>query len=154
MGDLNRMILPDILICLCLNLFQELFRHFAVHIQRDCLASYVKSHVVIAVFFVDQSADQVLTGVLLHQVKSALPVDLTVHFCSLRDRFPCPMPDFSVFFLYIGNFHLVHGSDVTWLSAPFRVKYSLIQKDLISFLHLSALQHFRLAGGLVRIFIK
>ena len=154
MSDLNRMILPYILICLRLDLFQHLFRHFAVHIQRDCLTSHVKSYVVITVFFMDQSADQMFAGVLLHQVKSALPVNPAGHFCPLLDRFPRPMPDFSVLFLYIHNFHPVHGSDVTWLSAPFRVKYSLIQKDLISFLHLSALQHFRLAGGLMGIFIK
>ena len=87
-------------------------------------------------------ADNMFSGMLLHQIKSSVPVNLSGNITACFNRFFCIMDDLSIFFMYFQNFHIIQRTKVTWLSAALRIKSGLIQNDLISFTSFSALENF------------
>ena len=60
----------------------------------------MESDIVVSVSFVYKSADNMFTGMLLHQVKSSVPVNLSGNITACFNRFFCIMDDLSIFFGY------------------------------------------------------
>ena len=103
---------------------------------------HMKAYIIISVSLMDQSAHHMLTGMLLHQIKSSCPIDASLYFCSGFHRLICIMKKFSLFFMHFLYFHIVEISGIAWLSTALRVKSALIQNDMKTFFCFSALQDF------------
>ena len=91
----------------------------------------MKSHIVISVLLMYKTAYHMLAGMLLHQIKTALPVDLPMNLTSFFQSLVYIMNQLSVFFLNILYFRLSKTSNITGLSAPFRIKSALVQNNRI-----------------------
>lgn len=81
---MRRKIGPDGLVRGALQLLQSLLIHLAVKIDRHEVRAEVEADVLIAEARVDEAGDEMLTGVLLHEVQPPRPVDLARHVCTDR----------------------------------------------------------------------
>ena len=140
--DLYRSIFPDFLVCLCLDLSKLCLGENAAQIHCDHITAHMESYIIISVCFMHQTADDMFTGMLLHQVKSSLPVDLSSYFTSDLQSHLCMMNNLAVFFLDICHCDLIQCSKITRLSTALRIKSGLIQNDLIALTGFSALENF------------
>ena len=113
----------------------------------------MKAYIIVSVSLVDQSAHHMLTGMLLHQIKSSCPIDASLYFCSDFHRLICIMKKFSLLFMHFLYFHIVEISGIAWLSTALRVKSALIQNDMKTFFCFSALQDFGCKFFFIYIFI-
>ena len=82
--DMRRKIGPDGLVRGTLQLLQGLLVHLAVKIDRHEVRAEVEADVLIAEARVDEAGDEMLAGVLLHEVQPPRPVDLARHVCTDR----------------------------------------------------------------------
>ena len=153
-ADLHPMILPYIPVGLQFQLLQILRRNLPVKIDDDHFRPHMKSHIIAAVFLMNHAADNMLPGMLLHQVKPPLPVDDPMHRRSLRKRRFHRMPDFSLLLLHIRHRNLIQRSQIAGLSSSLRVKYRPVQPNLIPFFCPAALQHRAVKLLLISISIK
>jgi len=87
----------------------------------------VEAHIVIAVAAVDKTADEMLAGMLLHEIKTALPVDHAVNRLTHGQRTFAAVQHFAVLFAYVDDFHPVQMAKIAGLTAAFRIKGGLIQ---------------------------
>ena len=76
---MRRKIGPDGLVRGALQLLQGLLVHLAVKIDRHEVRTEMEADVLIAKARVDEAGDEMLTGVLLHEVQPPRPVDLARH---------------------------------------------------------------------------
>ena len=76
---MRRKIGPDGLVRGALQLLQGLLVHLAVKIDRHEVRAEVEADILIAEARVDEAGDEMLTGVLLHEVQPPRPVDLARH---------------------------------------------------------------------------
>ena len=76
---MRRKIGPDGLVRGALQLLQGLLVHLAVKIDRHEVRTEVEADVLIAEARVDEAGDEMLAGVLLHEVQPPRPVDLARH---------------------------------------------------------------------------
>ena len=76
---LDGKILPDGAVGLRLQPLEVFCRDGAVKVHLHSLLAHVKAHVVVAVLAVNEAGEDMLAGVLLHQVKPPTPIDAA--FC-------------------------------------------------------------------------
>ena len=94
--------------------------------------AHVKARVVIAVAAVDDAGDNVFAGVLLHQVKTAVIIDLARHRSAGLQRPVAQMHHFFAPFLHIQHSRNSQSSQIAGLSAAFGVEGSGIQNHFKS----------------------
>ena len=86
-SNLNFLILPHSLIYFPLNFCKLRIIQHTIQIYSNHIASHMETHIVITILLMDNTADHMLTGMLLHQVKTTHPVNLSFnlrpHFQSL-----------------------------------------------------------------------
>jgi len=86
-SDYNFLILPHSLIYFTLNFCKLRVIQHTIQIYSDHIASHMKTYIIITILLMDNTADHMLTGMLLHQVKTVHPVNLSfnlrTHFQSL-----------------------------------------------------------------------
>ena len=136
--DIQVLILPHSLIGLLLQLPHLLLGNLSVQVDGQQIASHMKAHIVIAEFSVDQAADNMFAGMVLHQVKPPLPADTSSDF---RTRFQLPahaVINLPIPLCRIQNRDLLlfcsrchQYSPVAGLSAAFRIEAGSIQHRLI-----------------------
>ena len=136
-----RTVFPDFPVDFLLDLLKLFPGENAAEINGDHVASHMKAHVIVPIRLMDQSAHHVLAGMLLHQVESPLPVDLSFHFCSRFQRFLCIMDQFPLFLLNVCDSDIVQGTQIAGLPAAFRIKGALIQKDPVALICFPAFRH-------------
>ena len=102
----------------------------------------MKSNIIISICSMHKPADNMFSGMLLHQIKSSVPVNLSSHFTVRFDCFFCIMNDLTILLMYFQHFYIIQRTKIAWLSASFRIKSCLIQNDLVSFFTFSAFQNF------------
>ena len=151
--DLYLRIFPYLLVCFPLDLSKLRLIQRAIQIYGNGIASHMKAYIIVSVSLVDQSAHHMLTGMLLHQIKSSCPIDVSLYFCSDFHRLICIMKKFSLLFMHFLYFHIVEISGIAWLSTALRVKSALIQNDMKTFFCFSALQDFGCKFFFIYIFI-
>ena len=82
-----------------------------------------------------------LTGVLLHQIKPALPIDAAGNGFTYGNGLIAQMDDGFALFPDGQNPTFVQNAGITGLAAPFRIKSGGIQGDLPTFFCLFAIGH-------------
>ena len=86
-SNLNFLILPHSLIYFPLNFCKLRVIQHTIQIYSDHIASHMETYIIITILLMNNTADHMLTGMLLHQVKTAHPVNLSLnlrtHFQSL-----------------------------------------------------------------------
>ena len=98
-----RSVLPYFLICLRLNLSKLCLCQNPAEIYCDHITAHMKSHIVISICLMHQSTDNMLSGMLLHQIKPSGPVNFSCYLASGFQRFLCIMNNLTSLFLYIHN---------------------------------------------------
>ena len=78
------------------------------------------------------AGDDVLSGVLLHQVKPAGIIDRAVHLIAHLQRAVTQMQDFPVPFLYVQHPNAAQRAQITGLPAALGIKGSGVQRYQIS----------------------
>ena len=86
-SDYNFPILPHSLIYFPLNFCKLRVIQHTIQIYSDHIASHMETYIIITILLMNNTADHMLTGMLLHQVKTPRPVNfsfnLRTHFQSL-----------------------------------------------------------------------
>ena len=86
-SDYNFPILPHSLIYFTLNFCKLRVIQHTIQIYSDHIASHMETYIIITILLMNNTADHMLTGMLLHQVKTPRPVNfsfnLRPHFQSL-----------------------------------------------------------------------
>src|SRR5699024_11161525 len=95
----HRLIFPDLFIDRLFNLPEFFLPDHSVNINGDHVSAHMESHVVVSISPMDHAADHMLSGMLLHQIEPALPVDFSHYFCSRLQRPVCLMKDLTIFFV-------------------------------------------------------
>lgn len=78
-GDLNGVVLPDVAVGRLLQLLNLLLGELHAEIDGDHVAPHVKAYVFTAIAGVSDPGDDMLPGVVLHQVEAAGPVNVPLH---------------------------------------------------------------------------
>ena len=91
----------------------------------------MKAYVIVSEHLVDQPGHDMLSRMLLHPLKAHLPQDPPFHFFSFRNRFFRVMPDHSVPFMDVGDFHLIQISRIRILTAAFREEYPHVTFNIL-----------------------
>ena len=126
-------ILPDGTIGLLLNFPQILRRNNTVEIDFDHLAAHVETHIMITVTAMDDAGDDMLTGMLLHQIKTAIIIEDSFHTASDFQGTFTQMDYFFATLLHISNANTAQSTQIAGLSAAFRIKRGCIQHNFITF---------------------
>ena len=81
------LILPYLPIYFLFNFCKLRIIQHTIQIYSDHIASHMETYIIITILLMDNTADHMLTGMLLHQVKTTRPVNLSfnlrTHFQSL-----------------------------------------------------------------------
>lgn len=89
----------------------------------------MEAYVVKAVPAVDEAGEQVLAGVLLHEVKPPGPVDAACHLAPHRELPVAQVHDGAILLCDCQHLGLPQGSQVPGLSAAFGIEGGPIQAD-------------------------
>ena len=89
----------------------------------------METHIIITILLMDNTADHMLTGMLLHQVKAAGPVNLPLHRLPRVQGPVAEMDDGAVLLPYGQYLRISQGSQIPGLSTAFRIKGRLIQAN-------------------------
>jgi len=133
-----RLILPYFSVGFFFDLRKLPFIKNAAEVNGDHIAAHMKTHIIVSICLMYQTAYYVFPGMLLHQIKPSLPVYPAGNFCSRLQFSFHIMDQLSVLFLNICNFCISQNSQITGLSASLRIKCAPIQKHLKALLSFSA----------------
>ena len=89
--NLNFLVFPDNLIHFRFDFGHLFFIQHSVEIDGDHIASHVESHIVISKCFVYQPTYNMLSGMLLHKIKSSAPVNFSYYIHTDFQRPICIM---------------------------------------------------------------
>ena len=107
---------------------RQVFRgNFCVKVNQNGIFAHVEAHVVTAIFSADDTRKDMFAGVVLHQVKTMVPVNMAFHFCPHFQRFVGDMRNHAVFFPNVCHLCAAQCANVRRLSAAFGVKVSTFQ---------------------------
>ena len=98
-SDHNFLILPDSLIHFTLNFCKLRIIQHTIQIYSNHIASHMETHIIITILLMNNTADHMLTGMLLHQIKSSCPIDPALNFGSSLQWLIRIMKKFAVFFV-------------------------------------------------------
>ena len=87
----------------------------------------MEAHVVIAVGTVDQAGDDMLPGVLLHQVEAPRPVYSPLHLSPRLQAGGAGVDHRSILLLDLGDWDAVQRTGVPGLPSPFRIEGRAVQ---------------------------
>ena len=104
----------------------------------------MKAHIFGTIFIMSKSSEYMLASVLLHIVKTMLPIDDTVDFFTYQKAMVAVVIDDIVFDLNIENLMAIKQADIAGLASLLREKQSVVQHYLICLLTVA--RHF-LAGN-------
>ena len=126
-ADLRLPIRPDGLVRQPLDLHQIVPVQRTGEVDRDQVAAHVEADVLPAVEPVHDAGDDVLAGVLLHQVEASVPVDLPVHSSVQRSRHR--VDDRAVPLLHVEDLRPAERAEITGLSAALGVEGRPVEHD-------------------------
>ena len=95
----------------------------------------MKAGVVIAIAAVNNAGNDVLAGMLLHQVKPPVPIDAAFYHIAHRQRPVAQMDHRFSPLLHIQHLRTAEDTNVAGLSAAFGVKCRGIQRHFIAIRH-------------------
>lgn len=125
----------------------------AAEIDGDHLV-HMEAHIVIAEFLMHQAGVNMLSRMVLHEIKTPLPVNSSMHPASHVQRLVGIMDHYTLFPVYIKHPGIAQGPLVPRLSAAFGIKSGVVQYHLIAFLPLRAAHYYTVKVLHVGIFIK
>ena len=139
----NFLILPHFLIHFSLNLRKLRFIQHPIQIHCDYITTHMKSHIIITILRMDNTTHHMLSGMLLHQIKPTLPVNLTLNLRTHFQRLLRIMKQLAILLMNLRHLHIPQSSHITRLAATFRIKSTLIQNHSKPILMLPTLQNRR-----------
>ena len=125
--DRNRRVGPRGLIGPALDVGKLLHGQFAVEIDGNDVMAYMKSHIVITVGRVNETADDMLAAVLLHEVQPPLPVNGALHRVAHGQGPGAAVDNLPIPAAYVGDGYAAQQTGVTGLAAALGIKGRLIQ---------------------------
>ena len=126
-------ILPQSTVRLQLDCRQISRGNHAVEIDFNHFAAHVKSHIVETVAAMDDSGYNVFTGMLLHQIETAVIINYAFDLCSnFQRRIAQVYHSFSPF-PYIQHGSTAQRTQIAGLSAALRIEGRCIQQNFITF---------------------
>ena len=156
-------IVPDNLIGFILNLTKLIHRKLTAQIDGDEITSHVETNILIPVLFMNETTDNMFSGMILHHVKPILPVDPSVNFGSFLQRLIRIVPNLAVLLMCIQNsdffrpvlsrFRVLNYPAIPRLTAAFRIKCGTVKHNLITFPNLLTGYHRSIKLTAVSIFI-
>ena len=152
-GDLNRVVLPDVPVGRLLQRPDLVLGELYVEVNGDHVGPHVEAHVVAAVHGVGQAGDDVFPGVVLHQVEAAGPVDLPLHGAPLLQRGGAGVDHMALPFVDLQHLDPTQGAQVIGLAAPLGVEGGLIQDHVPPLPALGAGAHPGSEAGEKRVFL-
>ena len=126
-GDRYGAVLPDVLVGPQLDVPQVFLLQRPVEIDGHQVAAQMEAHVVIAVGTVDQAGDDMLPGVLLHQVEAPRPVYSPLHLSPRLQAGGAGVDHRSILLLDLGDWDAVQRTGVPGLPSPFRIEGRAVQ---------------------------
>ena len=124
------MVLPDVLVGPCLQLGHLLRSERYIQINGDHVAAHVEAHIVTAVEAVGDAGDDVLSRVMLHEIKAAGPVDLPLHLAACLQWSGAGVDDPSLTLVDLQHRYTSQRAGVIGLSAALGVKGGLVQENI------------------------
>ena len=96
-----------------------------------------------------------LSGVVLHEIKAAIPIDGPVYTAADIQRAVTGVDHSPIPFMHLQNFDRAKGAQVIRLTAALRVESGLIQQNIVSFFALyTAFDYGRKVGQILIFFVK
>ena len=126
-SNLRSHIPPDGFVGSSLQHRQVFRRNFCVKVNQNGIFAHVETHVVTAVFAANDTGKDMFAGMVLHQVKTMVPVNMTFHFRAHFQRLIGDMRNDAVFFPNVCHLCAAQRADIRRLSATFGVKVSAFQ---------------------------
>ena len=126
-GDLHRPVRPDGLVSQSFRLQGLVPGDVGVVVDGHRLRPQVEAHIVAVKFFAQDAGDDVLSGVLLHMVKPADPVDGSHHHRAGFHRTVAGVENHAVSLMDIRHTHAAQGAVVRRLSAPLGIEGGAVQ---------------------------
>ena len=131
---MNGQVLPDDLVGLLFHLLEQFWCQFLVEINDNCVISHMESHIIATGTAVNDTADNVLPRVILHEGEAPVPIqcagDLSPHLqggIGQVDNIPSPL-------LGVGHMDAAQRPSVAGLAASFGIKSGLVQNHFVPFL--------------------
>ena len=152
-SDDDRLIGPDDLIGLPFNFSDLIGIQPAAVIDLNRIA-HMKADIFISVQLMNDTGHDMLTGMILHEIKTSVPVDHAMDFRTGREFFFRIMNDFVILFFDIGDPDVIQKTVISRLAAAFRIKDRLIKNDCPSLFVCRAAQDDRVKFPPVLILIK
>ena len=135
------MILPDVSVGLPLHLQHLLPTDVGVIVDGHDVGPHVEAHIVAVEGGAQHPADNMLPGVLLHMVKTPLPVNGAVDGAAHRQRPGAGVADDPVPLLHVRDRHAAKNAVVGGLPTSLRIEGGAVQHHQIPALLLPARQH-------------
>ena len=152
-GDLDRVVLPDVPVGRRLQRPDLVLGELHVEVNGDHVGPHVEAHVVAAVHGVGQAGDDVFPGVVLHQVEAAGPVDLPLHGAPLLQRGGAGVDHMALPLVDLQHLDPAQGAQVIGLAAPLGVEGGLVQNHVPPLPALGAGAHPGGEAGEKRVFL-
>ena len=128
-GDVHRVVLPDVLVGQGLHLPHILHGEGSVKVDGHQVVANMEAYVVTVIAAAEDAADDVLAAVLLHEVKAAGKVDGPGDGVPHGEGAVTEVEDFPVLLLHMGNGSAAQDAVVGVLATPFRVEGGAVQGD-------------------------
>ena len=129
-GDLDGVVLPDVAVGRLLQFPDLLLGEFYAEVDGDHVAPHVKAHVFTAIAGVGDPGDDVLPGVVLHQIEAAGPVDVPLNLGAGLQRAVAGVDYMALPLVDLQNEGPAQGAQVIGLSASLGIEGRLIQYDV------------------------
>lgn len=131
-GDLHRGVRPDCPVGLFLRGQDLLPGELRVIVDGDGVGPHVEAHIVAVIVPAEDAGEDVLSGVLLHMVEAAGPVDGAIHVFANFHRVFDSVEDHAVFLVDVGDGKAVHRAVVGGLAAAFGIEGGAVQRHQVS----------------------
>ena len=128
-------------VCRLFNRLQLFLSHRTVKVNCDDIVIHVETHVLVLEFRVHKAGKDVLSGVVLHVIETAFPVDLSFDFGACLEGLIGVMNNDALHTAHIGHLSGTERSMVCRLAAAFRVKRGVVKHYFKSVLPFTARSH-------------
>ena len=138
-SDLYFFIFPDSLIHFLLDFCQLSFIQHTIQIYSDHITSHMETYIIITILCMDNTTDHMLPRMLLHQIKTTCPVNLSFNLHTHFQSLVRIMEQFTILLMNLCYLRITQSSYITRLTAAFRIESTLVQNYCVAFFPLSAL---------------
>ena len=125
-GDGDGVVLPDVLVGPCLQLGHLVRGELHIQVDGNDVAAHVEAHIVTAEEAVGDAGDDMFSRVVLHQIKTAGPVDLPLYLAACLQRGGAGVDHPSLTLVDLQDRYSSQGAGVVGLSAALGVKGGLV----------------------------